>query len=74
MILCLQIVLNAQPPALIPYQAIARDAAGNAVLNQNIGLCFSIHDQSISGNVVWQKAYKSLSDKHTSFSLRCARN
>jgi hypothetical protein len=51
----------AQPPALIPYQAIARDAAGNAVLNQNIGLRFSIHDQTITGTIVWQEAQTVLS-------------
>ena len=48
--------LNAQPPQLIPYQAIARDNSGNPVLNQNIGLRFSIHDQTISGTVVWQES------------------
>jgi uncharacterized protein (TIGR02145 family) len=52
---------HSQPPALIPYQAIARDAAGNAVLNQNIGLRFSIHDQTITGTVVWQEAQAVLS-------------
>jgi hypothetical protein len=54
--------VEAQPPALIPYQAIARDAAGNAVLNQNIGLRFSIHDQTITGNVVWQEVQTVLSN------------
>ena len=48
--------LLAQPPQLIPYQAIARDNSGNPVLNQNIGLRFSIHDQTINGAVVWQEA------------------
>ena len=48
--------VNAQPPQLIPYQATARDNAGNPVLNQNIGLRFSIHDQTISGAVVWQES------------------
>ncbi len=57
----LQLLLKAQPPALIPYQAIARDASGNALLNQNIGLRFSIHDQTITGNVVWQEAQTVLS-------------
>ncbi len=52
----------AQPPALIPYQAIARDASGNAVLSQNIGLRFSIHDQTITGNVVWQEVQTVLSN------------
>ena len=53
---CLSLAVNAQPPQLIPYQAIARDNAGNPVLNQNIGLRFSIHDQTISGTVVWQES------------------
>ena len=52
----LAIGINAQPPQLIPYQAIARGNAGNPVLNQNIGLRFSIHDQTISGAVVWQES------------------
>jgi hypothetical protein len=53
---CFSLVVTAQPPQLIPYQAIARDNAGNPVLNQNIGLRFSIHDQTISGTVVWQES------------------
>jgi hypothetical protein len=56
------ILVDAQPPALIPYQAIARDAAGNAVLNQNISLRFSIHDQTITGTTVWQEAQTVLSN------------
>jgi len=48
--------VSAQPPQLIPYQAIARDNAGDPVLNQNIGLRFSVHDQTISGTVVWQES------------------
>lgn len=52
----LAIGINAQSPQLIPYQAIARDNAGNPVLNQNIGLRFSIHDQTIGGTVVWQES------------------
>jgi uncharacterized protein (TIGR02145 family) len=60
--LLLQILMGlAQPPALIPYQAIARDASGNALSNQNIGLRFSIHDQAISGTIVWQEAQTALS-------------
>jgi uncharacterized protein (TIGR02145 family) len=53
---CLAAAFHAQPPQLIPYQAIARDNSGNPVLNQNIGLRFSIHDQTISGTVVWQES------------------
>jgi hypothetical protein len=52
------VVMNCwgQSPQLIPYQAIARDNAGTPVLNQNIGLRFSIHDETITGNIVWQES------------------
>jgi uncharacterized protein (TIGR02145 family) len=60
-LLLISIASFAQPPALIPYQAIARDASGNALLNQNIGLRFSIHDQTITGNIVWQEVQTVLS-------------
>jgi hypothetical protein len=56
--ICIFILCNlstAQSPQLVPYQAIARDNAGNPVINQNIGLRFSIHDQTITGTVVWQE-------------------
>ena len=56
LLFCLSLAISAQPPQLIPYQAIARDSSGNPVLNQNIGLRFSIHDQTISGAVVWQES------------------
>jgi uncharacterized protein (TIGR02145 family) len=51
----LTIFLSAQAPALIPYQAIARDAAGQALNNVTINARFSIHDGSATGDVVWQE-------------------
>jgi hypothetical protein len=45
-----------QAPQFIPYQAVARDAAGLVVPNQTIGLRFTIHDQTIAGPAVWQEA------------------
>jgi hypothetical protein len=65
-LLCMALILLSwralgQAPQLIPYQAIARDASGNALSNQNIGLRFSIHDQAISGTIVWQEAQTALS-------------
>jgi hypothetical protein len=52
------IALNsyAQAPQFIPYQAVARDAAGLIVPNQSIGLRFTIHDQTIAGPALWQEA------------------
>jgi uncharacterized protein (TIGR02145 family) len=54
--------LNAQwfpteytPPALIAYQAIARDGDGNSISNQEINVIFSIHHGSPDGNIEWQE-------------------
>jgi uncharacterized protein (TIGR02145 family) len=51
-----------QPPQRIPYQAIARDASGNTVVNQNIGLRFSIHNLSSTGPIIWQEEQAVLSN------------
>jgi len=61
-LLAITIVAKSQAPQLIPYQAIARDATGNAVTNQNIGFRFSIHDQTITGSVIWQEAQTVISN------------
>ncbi len=49
------VLLNAQAPALIPYQAVARDAAGQALNNAPINARFTIHDGAATGAVVWQE-------------------
>jgi uncharacterized protein (TIGR02145 family) len=49
------VFLNAQAPALIPYQAVARDAAGQALNNATINARFTIHDGAASGAAVWQE-------------------
>jgi len=52
---CVAIAVSAQVPALIPYQAIARDAAGQPLASTNINARFTIHDATPSGAVVWQE-------------------
>jgi uncharacterized protein (TIGR02145 family) len=49
------VLLNAQVPALIPYQAVARDAAGHALNNATINARFTIHDGAATGAGVWQE-------------------
>ncbi|MBL0098528.1 MAG: collagen-like protein [Bacteroidetes bacterium] len=39
----------------IPYQAVARDLAGNVYANQNISLRFSIRDNSSNGSIVYSE-------------------
>jgi uncharacterized protein (TIGR02145 family) len=55
--LCLfsSVLLTAQSPALIPYQAIARDAEGQPIVNSSVSARFTIHDIAIDGEVVWQE-------------------
>src|ERR1035438_9290408 len=47
--------LKAQVPQSIPYQAVARDANGNLIANQNISIRFSIHDVTSNGTIVYRE-------------------
>jgi uncharacterized protein (TIGR02145 family) len=53
--IALSINLCAQVPALIPYQAVARDAAGQPLANSNVNARFTIHDGIANGASVWQE-------------------
>ncbi|MFM9004507.1 MAG: hypothetical protein ACKOSR_03240, partial [Flavobacteriales bacterium] len=44
-----------QSPALIPYQAIARNGAGEPLVNSTLNARFTIHNESANGTVVWQE-------------------
>jgi uncharacterized protein (TIGR02145 family) len=48
-------VLFAQAPSLIPYQAVARDASGQALNGATINARFTIHDGTATGSAVWQE-------------------
>ena len=48
-------LLNAQAPALIPYQAIARDEAGQPLANSVLNARFTLHNESATGASVWQE-------------------
>ena len=45
----------AQAPQAIPYQAAARNNAGVIITNKTIGLRFSVHDATTTGNVVYKE-------------------
>jgi uncharacterized protein (TIGR02145 family) len=47
--------VNAQAPALIPYQAIARNAAGEPLASSTLNARFTIHDATATGTTVWQE-------------------
>ena len=44
-----------QTPNAIPYQAVARNSSGNLLVNQNVRVRFSIHNETASGNIVYQE-------------------
>lgn len=44
-----------QAPQAIPYQAVARDNAGNLISNTNISIRFSVHDGSAGGTIVYRE-------------------
>ena len=51
----LHLFVNAQAPALIPYQAIARNAAGEPLASSTLNARFTIHDLTANGASVWQE-------------------
>jgi uncharacterized protein (TIGR02145 family) len=51
----LHLFANAQAPALIPYQAIARNAAGEPLASSTLNARFTIHDGTATGTNVWQE-------------------
>jgi uncharacterized protein (TIGR02145 family) len=53
--LLISAMLFAQAPALIPYQAIARNAAGEQIANSTLNARFTIHDATATGTIVWQE-------------------
>ncbi len=53
--LLISALLIAQAPALIPYQAIARNASGEPLSSSTLNARFTIHDGTASGEVVWQE-------------------
>jgi uncharacterized protein (TIGR02145 family) len=48
-------LIIAQAPDLIPYQAIARNAAGEPIAISTLNARFTMHDGTASGAVVWQE-------------------
>jgi uncharacterized protein (TIGR02145 family) len=51
----LQLLMRAQAPALIPYQAIARNAAGEPLASSTLNARFTMHDGTATGTSVWQE-------------------
>lgn len=57
------------PPESISYQGVARDAAGNILSNQPIGIQFLIHQGSPSGTVVFYETHSTSTNAVGIFTL-----
>lgn len=68
--LLLSTTIIAQSPELLNYQAIARDAVGDPLVNQPIGVQFLIHQTTAIGTVVFSESHAPTTDDLGLFSLR----
>ncbi|CAN5782728.1 hypothetical protein BH11BAC7_BH11BAC7_17460 [soil metagenome] len=50
-------IVFAQAPQAVDYQGIARNALGNPLVNQALGIEFSIHQTSSTGLVIYQEQH-----------------
>ena len=50
-------LLRAQSPNALNYQAVARNSSGNTLVNQPVGLRFTIHSDSLTGNVAFRETH-----------------
>ncbi len=62
-------ITNAQAPQGINYQAVARNAAGTVIQNQNVSIRLSIHDGSGSGTIVYQETHSATTNQFGLFTV-----
>ena len=52
-----------QTPSSIPYQAVARNASGNLLSNQSVGLRFTVHQSTATGGTQYQETQTATTNK-----------
>ncbi len=62
--------LFAQAPSKFNYQAVARNAVGNALANQNISVRFTIHHLTDSGTTLYQETHSITTNAQGLFTAR----
>lgn len=67
--ICFPVILNAQAPQAISYQAVARNAQGQIIPAQNIGVRFSILDGSVTGTVLYEETHSTTTNNFGLFTL-----
>ena len=68
------VALFAQAPEIIPYQAVARDAAGQALSNATVNARFTIHNGAAAGAAVWQEEQTVTTSALGLFTVQLGRN
>lgn len=64
-----QMAASSAAPQGINYQSVARNAAGQILTNQPIGLQISIHDSSSAGAVIYQEHHTVVTNAFGTFSV-----
>ncbi len=59
----------AQAPLAIPYQAVARDAAGNLLSNKTVSLRLSVVDGSAEGLIIYQEKHSPTTNQFGLFTV-----
>lgn len=63
-ILVLALAVSAQAPQAFKYQAVARNASGELITNQSVGLQISILEGSAAGTVVYSETHAATSNAY----------
>ncbi|MFH0865452.1 MAG: tail fiber domain-containing protein [Bacteroidota bacterium] len=61
--------LSAQVPQAFNYQAVARDASGNLLISQAVGLRLSVHQGSSSGTIVYSESHSTTTNQFGLFTI-----
>lgn len=69
----LSLILFAQVPQAIKYQAVARDSAGSIMANANITVRISILDSAAGGSVAYSEIHKTGTNQFGLFSISIGR-
>jgi hypothetical protein len=62
-------IINAQVPQALNYQAVARDASGNLLANQTVGIKINIHQGSLSGSIVYSETFAPTTNQFGLFTI-----
>ena len=59
---CLQVLLFAQAPEGVNYQAVIRNNSGDVLSNNNVGLQISLYQNTAGGTLVYQESFQTTTD------------